>query len=118
MKIKSALTRALRKKNEASKRRTRQWDFFLYVAGHNVKTRTALSNLKRLCEIQLKGKYHITVIDLLKHPRVARERQIFALPTVVRASPLPVKNIIGDLSNTEKLLNGLGLMNNRAVQRM
>ena len=74
------------------------------------KAGTAFSNLKFICEEELKGKYHIKVIDLLKYPRVARDEQILAIPTLVRKLPLPVRNIIGDLSNTRAVLMGLGLM--------
>jgi circadian clock protein KaiB len=81
----------------------------LYVAGQIPKAVTAFNNLKLICDDHLKGKYHIEVIDLLKNPQIARDDQILALPTLVRKAPLPVKNIIGDLSNTERVLVALGI---------
>lgn len=76
----------------------------LYVAGQTPKSIAAFSNLKRICEAHLDGRYAIEVIDLLKHPELAREHQILALPTVVRRLPTPMRKLIGDLSNTEKTL--------------
>jgi circadian clock protein KaiB len=86
-----------------------RWILRLYVAGKTPKCVTAFNNLKRLCEEQLEGKYHIEVIDLLKKPRLARDNQILAIPTLVRKLPQPVRNIIGDLSDTERVLVGLDL---------
>ena len=80
------------------------WDMRLYVAGKTAKSVTALANLQRLCEEHLKGKYHIEVIDLLKHPQLAKDDQILAIPTLVRKLPESMKQIIGDLSNTEQVL--------------
>ena len=80
------------------------WDLRLYVAGRTPKSVRALENLKRLCEENLKGKYHIEVIDLLQHPHRAKIDQIVALPTLVRKLPESMTQIIGDLSNTEKVL--------------
>ena len=80
------------------------WDLRLYVAGRTPKSVRALENLTRLCEEHLKGKYHIEVIDLLKQPHRAKVDQIVALPTLVRKLPESMKQIIGDLSNTEKVL--------------
>ncbi len=111
-------TKSRRKPMRSPKKNKEVWDLQLYIAGSTSKSVTAFSNLKIICEGQLKGKYHIKVIDLKKHPEVAREEQIIAVPTVVRKAPLPVRNIIGDLSNTEHLLIGLGLMNDRAIQQM
>ena len=98
-----------REKQLATARRDR-WILRLYVAGQTPKAVAALSNLKLICEEQLKGKYHIEVIDLLKNPQLARDNQILAVPTLVRNLPLPVRNIIGDLSNTERVLVGLDLV--------
>ncbi len=81
----------------------------LYVAGQTPKSVTALTNLKKLCEEHLAGKYRIEVIDLLKHPQLARGDQILAIPTLVRRLPSPIRKIIGDLSNTERVLVGLDL---------
>lgn len=85
------------------------WQLRLYVADHTPKSLEALSNLKKLCESQLKGRYRITVIDLLKQPQLAKGHQILALPTVVRKLPKPVRTIIGNLSDTERVLVGLDL---------
>ena len=79
----------------------------MYVAGRIPKAVTAFNNLKLICEEQLNGKYHIEMIDLLKNPQLARDHQILAIPTLVRKLPQPVRNIIGDLSNTERVLVGL-----------
>jgi circadian clock protein KaiB len=81
----------------------------LYVAGQTPKSMTAFANLKKLCEEHLAGKYKIEVIDLLKNPQLARGDQIFAIPTLVRRLPQPLKKIIGDLSNTERVLVGLDI---------
>lgn len=83
----------------------------LYVAGQTQKSLTAFSNLKRICEEHLKGKYVIEIVDLTVNPELAQRDQIIALPTLVKQLPPPVKKIIGDLSNTEKVLVGLELMN-------
>ncbi len=85
------------------------WNLRLYVAGQTPRAITAFTNLKRICEEHLKGKYHIEVIDLLKNPQLARGDQILAVPTLVRKLPVPVRKIIGDLSNTERVLVGLDL---------
>ena len=115
---KSKKTKSRRKPMRSPKKNNEVWDLQLYIAGKTSKSVTAFSNLKIICEGQLKGKYHIKVIDLTKHPEVAREEQIIALPVVVRKAPLPVRNIIGDLSNTEHLLIGLGLLNKQTIQQI
>jgi circadian clock protein KaiB len=81
----------------------------LYVAGQTAKSLVAFANLKRICEEHLAGEYHIEVVDLLKNPQLAKGDQILALPTLVRKLPEPVRKIIGDLSNTERVLVGLDL---------
>ena len=81
----------------------------MYVAGQTAKSLQAFANLKRICEEHLAGEYHIEIIDLQKNPQLARGDQILALPTLVRKLPEPVKKIIGDLSNTERVLVGLDL---------
>ena len=86
-----------------------QWDLKLYVAGQTVKSLKAFANLKRICEEHLAGEYNIEVIDLFKRPQLAAGDQILALPTLVRRLPAPVRKIIGDLSNTERVLIGLDL---------
>lgn len=103
-------------KKRPDKANNSRWDLRLYVAGQTPKAVTAFNNLKLICEEQLKGKYRIEVIDLLKKPQLARHDQILAVPTLVRKLPLPVRNIIGDLSNTERVLVGLDLID-RGVKK-
>jgi circadian clock protein KaiB len=81
----------------------------LYIAGQTPRSTAAVANLKTLCETHLPGRYKIEVIDLMKTPTLARDHQILAIPTLVRELPSPVKKIIGDLSNTERVLVGLDL---------
>lgn len=85
------------------------WILKLYVAGQSPKSVAAFRNLKLICEEHLKGKYEIKVIDLIENPRLAEGDQIFAVPTLIRQLPEPVKKIIGDLSNEEKVLVGLDI---------
>jgi circadian clock protein KaiB len=85
------------------------WKLRLFVAGQTPKSIRALTNLKVLCEKHLKGRYRIEVIDLLENPQMARGNQIVAVPTLERDLPKPVQKIIGDLSNTERVLIGLAL---------
>jgi circadian clock protein KaiB len=80
------------------------------VAGQTPKSLVAFANLKRLCDDHLKGRHTIEVIDLVGTPRLAKDDQILAIPTLVRKFPLPVRKIIGDLSNTERVLVGLDLI--------
>jgi len=87
-----------------------QWNLRLYVAGQTPKCITAFANLKKLCEDRLGGNYSIEVIDLLKKPQLASGDQILAIPTLVRRLPTPIKKIIGDLSDTERVLVGLDLV--------
>jgi circadian clock protein KaiB len=94
---------------EDERRVDQTWELRLYVAGQTPKSVSAFANLKRICEEYLAGQYRIEVIDLLKHPQLAEGDQILALPTLVRKLPEPVKKIIGDLSNTERVLVGLDL---------
>lgn len=84
-----------------------RWLLRLYVAGQTARSVSAFSNLKKLCEEHLQGKYEIEVIDLTLNPRLAKDDQILALPTLVRKLPEPVRKIIGDLSDTERVLVGL-----------
>jgi circadian clock protein KaiB len=86
----------------------------LYVAGQTPKAVRAFSNLRRICEEHLEGRYTIEVIDLIENPQLGRGDQILALPTLVRKLPTPIKKIIGDLSNTERVLVGLDLRPRRA----
>lgn len=92
-----------------SPRSAERWDLRLYVAGQTPRSLAAFANLKQLCESHLAGKYHIEVIDLVKNPQLARGDQIVAIPTLVRKLPPPLSKIIGDLSNTERVLVGLQL---------
>jgi circadian clock protein KaiB len=85
------------------------WQLRLYVAGQTPKSLTAFANLKKICEEHLAGKYRIEIIDLLENPLLAKGDQILAIPTLVRKLPEPVRKIIGDLSNTERVLVGLDL---------
>ncbi len=85
------------------------WNLRLYVAGQTQKSITAFANLKKICEEHLAGKYTIEVIDLLKNPQLAKGDQIIAIPTLVRKLPEPLKKIIGDLANTERVLVGLDI---------
>ena len=97
------------KRTESGKRDDSQWELRLYVAGQTATCLQAFSNLKRICEEHLAGKYEIEVIDLLKNPQLAHGDQILAIPTLVRKLPEPVRKIIGDLSNTERVLVGLDI---------
>ena len=81
----------------------------LYVAGKTPKSTLAFTNLKQICEEHLLGRYEIEIVDLLENPQLARGDQILAVPTLVRRLPEPIKKIIGDLSNTERVLVGLDL---------
>jgi circadian clock protein KaiB len=83
------------------------WNLLLYVAGLSTKSADAYRNLRRICDQHLAGRYHIQVIDLMKNPQIARDQQIIAVPTVVRKSPDTIRRVIGDLSNTERVLAGL-----------
>lgn len=84
-----------------------EFELRLYVAGQTAKSRAAFANLKRICETHLGGQYRIEVIDLTKNPALAAGDQILAVPTLVRRLPEPIKKIIGDLSNEERVLVGL-----------
>lgn len=98
------------KEEKLHKTKKDMWVLRLYVAGQTPKAITAFTNLKKICEEQLGGKYSIEVIDLLKNPQLANEYQIVALPTLIRKLPVPVRKIIGDLSDTERVLIGLDLL--------
>jgi circadian clock protein KaiB len=86
-----------------------RWNLRLYVAGQTPRSMTAFQNLNKICEEYLKGQYHIEVIDLMVNPTLARGDQILAVPTLVRKLPHPIRKIIGDLSNTERVLVGLNI---------
>jgi circadian clock protein KaiB len=85
------------------------WELRLYVAGKTARSVAAFENLSRLCEEHLAGKYRIEVVDLLRHPQLAKGDQIVAIPTLVRKLPQPIRKVIGDLSNVERTLVGLQL---------
>lgn len=109
MKLKTAKRRARRSPAPPGK----FWKLRLYVAGQTPKSLTAFSNLKTICENHLGGRYSIEVIDLVEKPQLSKGDQIVAIPTLVRSLPQPVRKIIGDLSDTERVLIGLDL---RAVE--
>jgi circadian clock protein KaiB len=100
----------LKKNRGESKGGVKIWELRLYVAGQTPKSMAAFSNLKELCEEHLQGQYRIEVIDLLESPLLAKGDQILAIPTLVRKLPEPIKKIIGDLSNKERVLVGLNLI--------
>jgi circadian clock protein KaiB len=113
MKPKKKTSNKRTKKGKPVKTANDKYVLRLYVAGQTPKALTAFANLKKICEEQLKGKYSIQVIDLLKNPQLGGEDQILALPTLVRKLPVPVRKIIGDLSDTERVLVGLDLLPGR-----
>lgn len=88
----------------------KRWQLRLYVAGQTPKSQQALANLRRLCETHMTGEYDIEVVDLLVSPQLAAGDQILAVPTLVRKLPEPIKKIIGDLSNDERVLVGLDVI--------
>lgn len=107
--MKPAPTRPTRAPRAAAAKAEAEWNLCLYVAGQSPRSLAALSNLKKLCETHLAGKYRIEVVDLLQNPQLATDDQIMAIPTLVRKLPPPLRKIIGDLSNTERTLLGLQL---------
>lgn len=98
-----------RSESNSTGRPAKVWQLRLYVAGQTPKSLAAFSNLKQICENHLKGEYSIEVIDLVERPLLSRGDQIVAIPTLVRKLPVPVRKIIGDLSDTERVLVGLDL---------
>lgn len=93
----------------AAKQKEYKWELRLYIAGNTPKSVTAINNLKKYCETHLKDQYKIEVVDLLVYPQLAEGDQILAVPTLVRKVPVPIRRIIGDLSNEEKVLVGLNI---------
>jgi circadian clock protein KaiB len=85
------------------------WSFRLYIAGQSSKSMSAVTNLRRICEEHLRGRYTVEVVDLTTNPQAARSDQVLAVPTLVRKVPAPARKIIGDLSNTDRALAGLEL---------
>lgn len=116
METKRKQSKTTRPMAQPAKARSNKWILRLYVAGRTPKAITAFDNLKAICEKQLKGRYIIEVIDLLKNPRLARDNQILAVPTLVRKLPKPMRRIIGDLSDTERVLVGLDLIDHNALK--
>ena len=102
-------TKTVKGSAAAKRRAAKLWQLRLYVTGQTLKSLAAFTNLKKICESNLKGRYRITVIDLLKQPQLAKGDQILAIPTVVRRLPKPVRTIIGNLSDTARVLVGLDL---------
>jgi len=115
VKIKTEKSKPSKQKSNLINAKKGKWDFCLFVAGQNQKSVTAFNNLTIICNTQLMGMYNIKVIDILSHPHLARAHQILAVPTLIRKSPLPVRNIIGDLSNTERVLLGLDIFTTSGV---
>jgi len=97
------------KKEQTGDQAGDEWILRLYVAGTTQNSLTAFDNLKKICAEHLDCRYRIEVIDLIKNPQLAKDHQIIAVPTLIRKLPTPVKKIIGNLSNTEKVLVGLDL---------
>ena len=97
------------KPRKRSSGKAKTWELRLYVAGQTPRSLAAFANLKKICDEHLAGQYHIEVIDLLKRPQLASGDQILAIPTLVRKLPSPIRKIIGDLSDTERVLVGLNL---------
>lgn len=100
---------AIKKKPVKSAPDEEVWILKLYVAGQTPKSIAAFANLKKICEEHLHGKYRIKIIDLMKNPMLAKGDQIIAVPTLVRYLPPPVKKLIGDLANTQRVLVGLNI---------
>jgi circadian clock protein KaiB len=96
--------------NDQSSEKREVWHLRLYVAGQTPKSVTAFANLKKLCEEYMQGQYHIEIIDLLQQPELAQQDKILAIPTLVRRLPPPIRQIIGDLSDREKVLVGLDIV--------
>jgi circadian clock protein KaiB len=94
-------------KNGTTARGGSDWNLRLYVAGRSPKSRSALANLERLCNEHIPGRFRIEVVDLIANPQLARADEIIAIPTLIRKLPVPVKRLIGDLSNTEKAMIAL-----------
>ncbi len=108
-------TRKKQKKNSNRSRQALAWHLRLYIAGQSPRALVAIANLRTICEEHVPGRYSIEVIDLLKQPQLAKGDQILAVPTLVRKLPVPVRKIIGDLSNKERVLVGLDLRSSTAV---
>ncbi|MDA3900980.1 MAG: circadian clock KaiB family protein [Spirochaetes bacterium] len=101
---------ALKKKEKTLKdKESKKYILKLYIAGHSVKSSNAITNIKKICEENLKGSYGLEVIDLYQQPQLAQGEQIVAVPTLIKKLPAPLRRIIGDLSNTDLVLVGLDI---------
>jgi circadian clock protein KaiB len=109
MKVKKAKEKRLISRKATPLKKDAKWELRLYVAGQTPRSLAALANLKIICEEHMKGEYSLDVIDLLQNPQLAKGDQILAIPTLVRKLPEPMKKIIGDLSNAERVLVGLDI---------
>ena len=105
----AASSKPLKRSPPAGQEASVEWDLRLYIAGRTPKCVAAFANLQKLCKEHLEGQYRLEVIDLLENTQLAKGDQILAIPTLVRKLPEPIKKIIGDLSNTERVLVGLDL---------
>ncbi len=105
-------TRPARPKAKPRKKEGSRYVLRLYVAGKSPKSVNAIANIKKICEENLQGRYELDVIDLYQQPQLAQGEQIIALPTLIRKLPLPLRRIIGDMSNTERVLVGLDIRKN------
>jgi circadian clock protein KaiB len=99
------------KRSRTAKRRSAEYELRLYVAGQSPRSITAVANLKKICDVHLDGRYAIEVIDLIEQPDLAKADDILAIPTLVRRLPPPLRKIIGDLSNVDRVLVGLDIVN-------
>jgi circadian clock protein KaiB len=106
-------TTAARQSKRNQKKNTGLWNLRLYIAGETSRSIAAMSNLQKICNEHLPGKYRVEVVDLLKNPQLAAGDQIVAVPTLVRRLPPPLKKIIGDLSNSQQVIVGLDLRHGR-----
>jgi circadian clock protein KaiB len=106
---KTKQTQQAKQTKQTKQTEDKRWNLRLYIAGDSPRSRTALANLRSLCEARLKDQYHIEVIDLTKRPDLAKADQILAVPTLIRKIPEPMKRIIGDLSNADRALIALDL---------
>ena len=109
MPAKKSLRKTAKKATRSSSSKSAKWLLRLYVAGNTPNSIAAFANLKEICDVHLGGQYQIEVVDLLENPTLAKGDQIVAIPTLVRRLPFPVKKIIGDLSNRDRVLVGLDL---------
>jgi circadian clock protein KaiB len=107
--MKKAASKSLKHSSATGQETPVEWDLRLYIAGRSPKCVAAFTNLQKLCREHLAGQYRIEVIDLLENAQLAKGDQILAIPTLVRKLPEPIKKIIGDLSNSERVLVGLDL---------